>query len=70
MVFRKNCTALSSLPFASPDYPWNSWLNVPGIHSPQLDGCREFFIIQSSASASSVFEAEIEFGEPSVVKTA
>lgn len=57
------------LPFASPDFPQNSWLNVTVIHSSQIDGHREF-IIQSSASASSVIEVVIEFGEPSVVKAA
>lgn len=50
--------------------PQNSWLNVTVIRSPQLDGSREFVIIQSSASASSVIEVVIEFGEPSVVQTA
>lgn len=61
---------MTSLPLAPPHYPQNSWLNVTVIHSPQLDGYREFVIMQSSASASSVIEVVTEFGEPSVVQTA
>lgn len=44
--------------------PINSWLNVTVIHSLLLDGCREFFIIQNSASTGSVTELVIEFVIP------
>jgi hypothetical protein len=65
--FRKS---IPTLPFTPPDYPLNNWLNVTVIYSPQLEGCRELFIIHSSADASSVIEVIIEFCEPSVVKPA
>jgi hypothetical protein len=61
---------LPRLPSSCPNDPWNSWLNVTVIYSPQLEGCRDFFIIQSSANASGVIEVVIEFCEPSVVKPA